>query len=212
MYHSTLPTLWIPVQVIWQQLAGSKHIITFWPMLLIRDGCTGNSITLGRNIMTYAYVRTVLITLGWNLIYHSILTYAFRQTYLYMWFDHTNRNLMYQTISTNALRQKYLYKWFLHTWATILGSHTCTSDLITLGGNLIYHSILTYALRHTYLYKWFEHTWQVLNVSFHSDHRQIYLDKWFDHTWQELYCIIPLWPTLLRKIHVQVIWLSFKGT
>jgi hypothetical protein len=54
-------------------------------------------------------------------------------------------------------------------WQSILGRHTFTSDLITLGSNSIYHFILNYALRLTYLYKRFYYTRLERKVSFHSD-------------------------------------------
>jgi len=53
----------------------------------------------------------------------------------------------------------------------LLGRHTCTIDLITLGTNLMCHSSLTNLLRQSYLYKWFDHTWQEHNVSFHFGKR-----------------------------------------
>jgi hypothetical protein len=61
-------------------------------MFLGRHTCTGELITLGRNIiylsiltitLMQTYFTSDLITLGRNNIYHSFLTNARRQTYLY---------------------------------------------------------------------------------------------------------------------------------
>jgi hypothetical protein len=62
----------------------------------------GDLITLGRNLVNHSILPMLLgrqactsdmITLGKNLIYHSILINALSQTYLYMFFDHTWQEL-----------------------------------------------------------------------------------------------------------------------
>jgi hypothetical protein len=147
-----------------------SHILPILPTILGGQTCTSD-----------------LITLGWNIIYVSILTYALRQPYFYKWFDQTWQE---QNVSIPSLRQNY-----------------CTSDSITLGRNLINHCILANAVRQTYLYKWFVHTWQQLHVSFHFGLRS-YADKWFDHTCQKLI------PSLHfdHNVNVQVIRLQLAVT
>jgi len=76
--------------------------------------------------------KSDLIKLGIDLMYHSILSYVPRQTYLYNWFDHTLQET----------------KCIIPFWLLLLGNN-CTSDLTTFNKNIWYHSI-----RETYLYKW----------------------------------------------------------
>ena len=119
-----------------------------------------------------------LIALSWNLLYHSILTNVFRQTYLYKLIDYTWQetnvsfhaylcslvDILVQVIRSHLAITKYNVPF----WPMLLARHTCISDLITLGRNLMYHSILTNALRQTNLYKcFFFYTLQELNISFH---------------------------------------------
>jgi hypothetical protein len=54
--------------------------------------------------------KSDLITFGKYLIYHSILNYALRQTYLYLYFDRTWQELNLSSILTYALRHTYLFK------------------------------------------------------------------------------------------------------
>ena len=113
-----------------------------------------------------------------NKIYDSILTNALRQTYLYQWFDHNLQKLKVSFHSNQPSQADMLVQviwthlagtyWIILFWPMILGTHTCTSNLITNGRNLMYHSILNNAFRPSYLYKWIDFTWQETNVSFHS--------------------------------------------
>jgi hypothetical protein len=61
-------------------------------------------------------------------MYHSLLTYALRQNYLYLRFVHAWKDVS-------------------NIWTKILGSNTCTSDWITLSRNKMYHSIMTSAFK-----------------------------------------------------------------
>jgi hypothetical protein len=146
------------------------------------------------------------ITFGSNLLYHSILIYTLKHTKLYTWCYHTwqEHNISFHSVLCSCAEKLVQLFWshltgtkciipfwllllgthtctsdlftigmnlmyFVPFWPTILGRHTCTSDLNTLGRNLLNHSFLSYDLRQTYLYKWLRHTWKELNVSFHSD-------------------------------------------
>jgi hypothetical protein len=51
-----------------------------------------------------------LITIGRNLMDHSILTYALRQSYFTSGSITLGRNVIYHFIMTNAFRQMYVYK------------------------------------------------------------------------------------------------------
>jgi hypothetical protein len=141
-------------------------------MLLGRHTCTDDSITLGRNIVTYALVQTDLYK--WYdhtwLELHSILTYALRQIYLYKWFGHTWQvhSLSFHSdlfaLGRHTCTRSHLVETYfiLPFWPMLIGRHTCTSDLNKLGRNLMNHS-----LRQTYLYKWFDHTNR--NLMYHSN-------------------------------------------
>jgi hypothetical protein len=135
-------------------------------------------------------------------MYHSTLTYALRKTYLYKWLDLTffpscPMLLGWHTCTIDliSLGRNYLHHSFLNNSLR----HTCTNNLTALDRNLMYHSILTLALRQTYLFEWFDHTLQELNVSFQADQLSR-ADILVLLIWSPLagtYCIIPLWSTLL---------------
>ena len=137
----------ILLQVIWSHLARTTYIIPFWSMLVGRHTCTSDLSTLARNLM-----------------HRPILTYDFRRTYLYKWFDHT------------LLKHKCIIPFL----PTLLCRHTCTSDLIPPGRNLIYYSFLTYALRLTYLQKFTLGRKLMNHSNLANAVSQTYLYKWFD--------------------------------
>jgi hypothetical protein len=138
----------VPVQLIWPQMAGSKCIIPFWPMLLGRHTCTRSHLAGTYFILPF---KPMLLgrhncTSDMNKLGRKLMNHSLRQTYLYKWFYLTWQELMH----TYAVWLTYLYKWFDHTlqelnlsFHSFLGKHTCTNDLITHGRKLMYHSTLT---------------------------------------------------------------------
>jgi hypothetical protein len=115
----------ISVQEIWPQLTGSKCIILFWPMLLGRHTCTGDSITLGRNVRYHCTRSHLALTKFILSIWPMILGINLAGTLWIILLGRYSctidlitpgRNLMCHCILTNALRHSYLYKWFDYTW------------------------------------------------------------------------------------------------
>jgi len=119
---------------------GRNLIISFWPMLLGRYTCTSELITLGRNFWIIIFWPMILgrhtgtsdfITLGRNKMYHSILTYAHRQTHVYNWIDIT-----WYELNVSLLSDKWSLAFIL---VQVIWPHL-TGDF------------LTYAFKQTYLY------------------------------------------------------------
>jgi hypothetical protein len=123
------------VQLIWSHLTRTKCIIPFWLLLLGVHTCTRDLTILDKILM-----------------YHSILSYARRQTYLYNWSITLCRKFMNfwpMLLASNICISDFntLYSNLMYQSILLLGTHTCTSIFITHGRNLMNHSILNKAPR-----------------------------------------------------------------